>query len=150
MNALKTLFRETITIYNYFSYKDGTDIKREWRRTVIRGVQWRDRTNRVQDSSGVTRFEKSASVTIPLNADAGGKMYAAPAQYAALDPLDTGYWTLDDAGNDLIVSGDCLSEITDVYGVKDLRKEYPKTRAIQAVSDNTNAPILKHWKINGV
>jgi hypothetical protein len=153
MSALSMLMTDTVTVYNYRSFKDGAMIKSQWSRTVISGVQWKEEANRNVASNGTSQMDHSISVTIPASAQVeGGKAYVRPEQYASLPPDDAGYWTLDPAqGKDVIVRGPCEKEIGGEYSITQLKKEYPACD-IKAVSDNRShaVPDLRHWKARGV
>jgi hypothetical protein len=155
VNALRSLFADTVTLYNYASFKDsGAGGRRQvWKRAVIGGVQWREKIYRSQDSGGIVTFTTSVSVTIPVTARvSGGKRYVAPDTYAGLigNNTDGAYWTLDNSGNDVIVFGDCPAEIGGEYALADLKREYPRHCVISAVSDATHPAFLKHWRVTGV
>jgi hypothetical protein len=146
------LMTDTITVYNYRSYKDGTIIKSRWDRTVIHGVQWKEAANRNVAADGTSQMDHSVSITIPANANTEGKTYVVPARYASLPPDDAAGWTLDPVqGKDVIVHGLCEKEIDGQYPIARLKKEYPSCD-IKAVSDNRNRaiPDLRHWKVLGV
>ncbi|MDR2048365.1 MAG: hypothetical protein LBP69_02825 [Treponema sp.] len=153
MNALSMLMTDTITVYNYRSYKDGTTMKSRWDRTVISGVQWKEAANRNVSSDGTSKMDYSVSITIPANAKTeGGKIYTRPDLYASLPLEDITHWTLDfKQGKDVIVHGLCERETDDRYTITRLKKDYPACD-IKAVSDNRNhaVPDLRHWKVQGI
>ena len=153
MNALSMLMTDTITVYNYRSFKDSAIIKSRWDRTIISGVQWKEAANRNVASDGTSLMDHSISVTIPASAKAeGGKTYVRPEEYASLPLDDAAHWTLDPVqAEDVIVRGLCEKEINGQYTVSRLKKDYPACD-IKAVSDNRNhaVPDLRHWKVRGV
>jgi hypothetical protein len=141
---------DVITVYNRcpiglppFPPKVG------YKRTVIRNVMWKDRVHNNSDSGGKSYTDQTVSITIPLEADVdGNKKYISPADYSK-NP--DGTWTLaiDRANPDIIACGECPAEITDIYTVTQLKKDY-KTADIVAVSDSTNQRVLPQWKVSGV
>ena len=142
---MRSLFTDTITVYN------RTMANREpvWHRTVIRGVQWTQKSRISYDASGKNIYTTETSITIPVDADARGKRYATPKAYlAAADP--DALWTLNaESGEDVIVKGECPWNISDVYTLDNLKREYGYV-SIMAVSDNTNRAHLKNWKVAAV
>jgi hypothetical protein len=153
MNALSMLMSDTVTVYNYRSYQDGTAIKSRWDRTVLSGVQWKETANRNVSSDGTSRMDYSVSIIIPANARAeDGKSYMRPDLYATLPLEDRDHWTLDfKQAKDVIVHGACEQEIGDQYAIAKLKKDYPACD-IKAVSDNRNHAVsdLRHWKVRGI
>lgn len=56
-------------------------------------------------------------------------------------------WTLNpETGDDVIVNGICPWNISEVYTLEDLKKEYGYV-SIQAVADNTARAHLRNWKV---
>ena len=139
---MRSPFTDTITIYN------RTIANREpvWRRTVVRGVQWTQKSRISYDASGKNIYTTETSITIPVDADAGGKQYAEPKAYLAAADPDV-LWTLNaESGEDVIIKGECPWNISDAYTLDDLNNEYGYV-SIQAVADNTNREHLKNWKV---
>lgn len=135
------LFGDTVTLYNHYKAA-RVDY---WQRTVITGVQYRAKTEKTVDSAGL-HLANSVSVTIPVNADAGGRHYLAPEAFAA-STSKTSYFTLEAAQNqDFVVFGSVTKDITALYTIDMLKAEYGYT-TIKAVSDNTLRPRLKHWEV---
>jgi hypothetical protein len=106
--------------------------------------------SRALGQGGLPVFLKSVSVTIPADAEVeGGKTYVDPETYARLE--GGSHWTLDErSGKDFIVYGECQAEITESYGAENLKKDFPRHCVVKAASDNTNASVLRHWKVSGV
>ena len=130
---MRSPFTDTITIYN------RTIANREpvWHRTVVRGVQWTQKSRISYDASGKNIHTTETSITIPVDADAGGKQYAVPKAYLAAADPDV-LWTLNaESGEDVIIKGECPWNISDAYTLDDLNNEYGYV-SIQAVADNTN------------
>lgn len=142
---MKNPFTETITLYNH-TRENRVD---KWYRTVIRGVQWTGRRINSTDSNGRSVFETEINLTIPVEADTSGKKYVSPKDFdIAIDKTDK--WTLDPSnGDDVVVYGECLSEISDTFTVDDLAKEQTMI-SIMAVSDNTKRRCGRTWKASGV
>lgn len=115
------MFTDTVTIYNKVSDS-------EWRRTVVEGVQWADKTEK-KNVDGVLSVVKYASVTFPEG-------------------------TYEDLVLDASNEEDCIVKgaIEDVVGgdkgsrISDLLRKYPKSGKIKAVNDNSNRSFLPHIK----
>ena len=144
------LMSDTITVYNCRPVKIGAAIKAQYSKTAITGAMWKENAGRAS-SDGKQLMEKTVSITIPLEADAQGKSYIAPLLYAALPPGDESHWTLNADGEnpDIIVLGECPEEITDSYGIAQLKLGY-RAADIKAVSDSTNQRVLPQWKVEAV
>jgi hypothetical protein len=139
LNAV--LFSDTVTLYN--RYRIGHDDR--WQRTVLHGVQYRAKTEKTVDEGGL-HLAQSVSVTIPVNADAGGRHYLPPHLFAVSENR-AAYWTLDAEHNlDVIVNGECTKELSGTYTLDHLRKEH-RYVTVKGVSDNTVRPRLKHWRV---
>ena len=116
------LFTDTVTIYNKTS-------DTEWKRTVVEGVQWSEKTDRT-------------------NAD--GKISVAP-YISVTFPQETYENLVLDASNeeDCIVFGVIEDEITGEKGnrVSDLMEKYPRSGYIRSVNDNSNRMMLPNVKV---
>lgn len=116
------LFTDTVTIYNKISDS-------EWKRTVVSGVQWSDKTEK-KNENGKISIARYASITFPEG---------------TYDGL-----TLDSSREeDCIVFGAVEEGIEDVKGkrISDLMKKYPKSGLIQSVNDNSNRDFCKNIKV---
>ena len=135
------LFGDTITVYNHYKAA-RVDY---WQRTVISGVQYRTKTEKTVAADGL-HVANIVSVTIPVDADAGGRHFIAPNAFSESASKDS-YFTLEASQNqDFIVFGSVSKDISPTYTVGALKAEYGYT-TIKAVSDNTLRPRLKHWKV---
>lgn len=116
------LFTDTVTIYNKISDS-------EWKRTVINGVQWSDKTEK-KNENGKISVARYASVTFPDG---------------TYDGLMLNSYNEDDC----IVYGAINEVVEDVKGkrVSDLLKKYPKSGIIQSVNDNSNRDFCKNIKV---
>lgn len=142
---MKNLFTETITLYNH-SRENRVDV---WRRTIIKGVQWGTSATNTTDANGKSTFERETRITIPINAEADGKSYRSPIEYKMSENKDA-EWTLNPAsGNDVIVYGECNSDITADFTVDDLAKSQIMV-TIMSVSDNTQRAHGKTWKVSAL
>lgn len=142
---MRSPFTETVTVYNH-TVENRTEV---WRRTVIRGVQWTGRRVNAFDSNGQSVFQQEISLTIPVDADTGGKQYADPKGYNKSADKSM-LWTLDPAsGDDVIVYGECPAEISEDYTLGKLARDYIMV-TIMAVSDNTRRARLRTWKVSCV
>ena len=116
------LFTDTVTIYNKISDS-------EWKRTVISGVQWADKTEK-KNENGKISIARYASVTFP------------DGTYEGL--------TLNSSNEeDCIVYGTVEDVVEDAKGkrIYDLLKKYPKSGIIQSVNDNSNRNFCKNIKV---
>lgn len=127
------LFTDTITLYNH--YREGrTD---RWKRTVLHGVQWTQKTVRTASNNGSVVVTTETNITIP---DRDG--YAKPLDFAqAADK--SGLWTL--APDDLVLLGESIVEVVNEVTTDDLCTLGVVT--VRSVEDNTLRPRLKHWKV---
>jgi hypothetical protein len=133
---------QTITLYNYHKNADKSE---SYRRTVIHGVNYSFSNTKTVDSTGKVSYVPTLTVIIPQNAPQA--TYIDAKGYAKLTDT-TGYFTFNTAGNkDVIVCGEVTREITSTYTVTNLQADYLKIGKIQAFSDNTDAPRLKHYKV---
>lgn len=134
---------KTITIFNYHA------ASKTWHRTVIHGVSYRYGAERTVASSGAVVFTQLLTIIIPVEADSGGKAYIDAVSYSGMRQDALGdFWTINPMKNqDVIVCGEVASEISDAYTITDLQKEFQKSGTVCSFSDNTDAPMLKHYKV---
>lgn len=112
------IFTDTITLYHH---TDGT-----WERTIIRGVQWKEKVERVIGSDGVLKLSDYVSITIPFS----GERY-----------------DIDAKGNlDFIVYGISEEDVSE----DNFREVASRGVTVKSVSDNTRRDYLKHWKVVAV
>ena len=116
------MFTDTVTIYNKVS-------ENEWKRTVVKNVQWADKTDK-KNENGKVSVARYASITFPEGT------------YKGL--------TLDSSREeDCIVCGEVKDPVTGENGrrISDLLAKYPKSGQIQSVNDNSNRDFLKNIKV---
>lgn len=115
------LFTDTVTVYNKISDS-------EWKRTVIEGVQWADKTEK-KNENGKISVARYASITFP-------------------DGTYEGLVLSSSNEEDCIVYGAIEDAVEDVKGhrISDLMKKYPKSGLIQSVNDNSNRDFCKNVK----
>lgn len=113
---------DTITLYNKIS-------DTEWKRTVIKGVQWTDKVERT-NADGVLSIVKYASVTFFDGTFKGLVLNSANEEDCIV------YGAVTD-----VVDGNRGSQISD------LLKKYPRSGLIKAVNDNSNRNFLKSIKV---
>lgn len=111
------IMSNTITLYHYLG--DG-----RWKRTVIKGVQYKHNHEKAIDANGSLKIVDYASVTIPFV----GEKY------------DFG---LDN--KDIIIPMASTTEMTE----DNFREIADLGITIQSVADNTNRQYLKHWRVIG-
>lgn len=142
---MRSPFTDTITVYNR-TIENKAPV---WHRTVIHGVQWTQKSRISSDATGKSVYSTETSITIPITADSGGSEYVNPKAFMLAED-HSNIWTLNpESGDDVIVKGDCPWNISDVYTLDDLNKEYGYV-SIQAVADNTSRAHLKNWKVAAI
>lgn len=116
------LFEDTVTIYNKLSAS-------EWKRTVVHGVQWSDKTEKVNDN-GKIRIVRYGNITFP-------------------EGTYDGLHLSSKCEEDCIVRGEVADAITGEkgYRVSDILEKYEKSGLIQSVNDNSNRNYLKNIKV---
>lgn len=122
------IFTDTVTLFNHY--------KGEWFKTVLPGVQWKDKVTRTVDSDGKITITPEVSLTVPVRAG-----YVEPKVF-------TGEGFTFGTGNlDVIVLGEINDEITQDFTITHLKKKYDHVATIYGVSDNTLRAMLRHWKV---
>lgn len=146
---MSVLFNETMTVYNFSREEDGSE---KWRRTIVRGIQWRHRKKEVTVKDQVATESRVESVTVDFQRSYGNKPYVDPDQYRKLPAADKDCcWTLDDkTDKDLIVYGERTEEISEEYRISSLTKDYQYAVTVKAVSDDRNRRGLRIIKVVGV
>lgn len=144
---MSVLFHETMTVYN-FSFEDGAE---KWRRTVVRGIQWRHGKKEVTVKDQVDTESRVESITIDFQRSYGNKPYVDPDHYRKLTAAEKdNCWTLDDrTEKDVVVYGELPEEISKEYRLSALMKDYQYAVTVCAVSDNRNRRNLKHIRVVG-
>ena len=133
----KILFTDTITLYNHRKVA-GEDT---WYRTVIDGVQWRQKTINAVTPDGKLSLHDIVSITIPMR---DGYLPATTWLGKKID----GTWTINPESNmDIVVLGVCEKLLSMQYRIKDLKREIPDVATITGFFNNTNRGHLKHWRI---
>lgn len=116
------MFTDTITVYNKVS-------DTEWKRTVVKGVQWADKTEK-KIVDGVLRVVRYASVTFPQGT------------YEGL--------VLDSAKEEDIIVCGCVTDVVNNIRssrLSDILEKYPKSGRIKAVNDNSRRTMLSNIKV---
>lgn len=138
------LFTDTVTVYNHYR-ENRADF---WQRTVLRGVQWRQKVVQSSDSAGSIVLSTETSVTIPAGVDAGERAYAAPSDFQTAEDRSS-FWTLNPAsGDDFLLPGEHTEELTDSMTADELLALGGVV--IRAVRDNTIRPLLRTWKVTAI
>ncbi len=119
---LRALFTDTVTIYNKIS-------DTEWKRTVVKGVQWSDKTEKA-NSNGRISVAHYTTITFPQGAYEGLIFNATNEE-------------------DCIVLGEVDTVVTGEKGnrISDILKTYPKSGLIKSVNDNSNRVMLPNVKV---
>ena len=120
--VLMALFTDTVTIYNKIS-------DTEWKRTVVDGVQWSDKTEK-QNNNGKISVARYVSVTFPEGTYENLSLNSSNEE-------------------DCIIFGEVNDDVADLKGkrISDLIKKYPKSGLIKSVNDNSNRDTLKNIKV---
>lgn len=138
-----SVFTDVITVYNYFLDENG---KACWKRTVVKGVQWRHNKREVTLSGKVQNETLVESITIDFKRDYGNKKYLEPKEFAKLMKKDE-FWTLNsEDALDIVILGETDQEIAGNYKLSNLKEEYD-CRTVKSVTDNRNRDFLKHIKV---
>ena len=116
---LMALFTDTVTIYNKSTSS--------WIRTVVDGVQWSDKADRI-NNNGRVKVDPHATITFPEGTYEGLKLDARDDEDAIL------YGVVSDMPN---TSSFKLSEVI----------KRNKGGIIQSVNDNSNRDYLKNIKV---
>lgn len=130
---------ETITVLNR-RYNPATGLD-EWNPTVIHGASWHSSIKANITNEGLKAAE-TATVRIPVDADAGGATYMTPAAYKAAESV-SGAYTLD--RGDILVR----AELTTAMTPAEAQAAYEDTVTIIGVTDNTRRPHAPHRKVVG-
>ena len=144
---MSVLFTDTMTVFNH-SCDEGKD---SWKRTIIRGVQWRHSKKELTVAKGVQTEERVESVTVDFSRGYDRPPYVEPIQYGTLPAEErAGSWTLNSKnGLDIIALGEIPEEIAGEDDIDSLRKKYPYVVLVSSVADNRNRPRLKHIRVVG-
>lgn len=145
---MNVLFNDVMTVYNYRQDKDtGKDT---WKRTVVKGVQWRHNRKELSTSNNEQSLPRAESITIDFTHDYGNTaQYVPPHEFKRMPNEDiSGYWTLDvKEGQDVLVLGISDHEIGRDCQLSELSNLFQYTATVTAVSDNQNMPRLKNIKV---
>lgn len=114
------LFTDTVTVYNKTTSS--------WTRTVINGVQWSDKEDRI-NNNGKIKVDRYASITFPEGTY----------DNIRLDPRQD---------ENAILYGEVSDEVTNTasHRLSDIIKRN-KGGLIQSVNDNSNRDLLKNIKV---
>jgi len=131
----------TITIYNFHKATG------KYKRTVIHNVFFESGSIRTVDTTGKVVFTKTFTIQIPAEADTGSNEFISRVDFQKLSNVDN-YWTLDELNaKDFIVYGECEMEVDSTHTYTNIKNDFEKCGYISAITDNTDAPLLKHWKV---
>ena len=121
------IFTDTVTVYN--------KCEDTWKRTVLEGVQWKEKHEQNIADNGTLQIAKYVSITVPFRPG------YVPAKLYQGDGFTFGL-----SNQDFIVYGDIPELLTGSKSLSDLRKKH-EVLTICAVADNTNRASLKHWRV---
>lgn len=144
---MNVLFTDTMTVFNH-SGDEGQD---SWKRTIIKGVQWRHSKKELTITKSVQTEDRVESVTIDFSRGYGRPPYVDPVRYQSLSSEErAGSWTLNSKnGLDIIALGEIPEEIASEDDIDSLRGKYPYVVLVSSVADNRNRPRLKHIRVVG-
>ena len=155
---ISDIFEHTITVYNRRfnmipqpGLPPGGGGAVIWMRTVISGVMWKDNKQTNQNTDGVSVLDKTISITIPKEADYGGRTYIEPSRFNGIprDQLSM-YWTVntDPVNSDIIVLGEGR-EIGPLYTIDNLRRDL-RHMSPRKVTDSSHVTDMPMIRIHGV
>lgn len=134
---------ETITVLNRkYNSSTGRD---EWIATTISGVSWHSKIASTVTQTGL-KMAKTATVRIPVGADAGGRSYMTPAAYKAAQDT-SGAYTL--ARGDIIARGVYTPKPNESLTPAKLQETIEDCFTITEVIDNTRRPHGAHRRVVG-
>ena len=136
------LCNDTITVFNARVDPDaGGNV---WTPTTITGVSWyMTDASTVDAAKGGLVAANKATIRIPEDANAGGKVYADPIAYRDAEDV-SGLWTLQNG--DIIVKGSVTGAD---WTPARLKKAYAECVTVLGVTDNRRAPNAPHWRVTG-
>ena len=119
------LFTDTVTFY----HKTVVNSVDTWTRTVIKDVQWTEKTEK-KNENGKISIAAYITVTFPKGKYTGLTFSASNEE-------------------DAIVYGDVSDVVNTTAGstLKDLLKKYEKSGRIKSVNDNSNRDFLQNIKV---
>ena len=137
------IFTDVMTVFNHFLDENGKDC---WKRTIVKGVQWRHNKKEVTMSGKVQNETLVESITIDFKRKYGNKEYIDPKAFAKL--VERGeFWTLNSKDAlDIVILGEITQDIKENYKFSNLKEEYD-CRTVVSVKDNRNRDYLKHIKV---
>lgn len=145
---MSILFNDTMTVYNY-RRNENTGME-TWKRTVVRGVQWRHNRKELSTKNNEQSFSRVESITVDFGRSYGNETrYVPPHEFRRLpDEEIAGCWTLDaKEGQDVLVQGISEYEIGTDCSLSELYSLFQYAATVAAVSDNRNMPRLKNIKV---
>ena len=131
---------DVITVFN--ARVDPATRGDVWRATIIRGVSWHAAADCAVEAGGGLAPAGGSVIRIPVEADAGGSVYADPVAYAAGEA--EGRWTL--RGGDIVAKGEFSG---DDWTPAKLRQACADCVTVVGVTDNRRAPHGGHWRVTG-
>lgn len=137
------MFTDVMTVYNYFIDENG---KACWKRTVVKGVQWRHNKRNVNLSGKVQNETAVESITIDFKHNYGNKEYLESKVF--VKSAEKGkFWTLNtEDALDIVILGEIRQDIAGDYKFNNLKEEYD-CRTVVSVTDNRNRDFLKNIKV---
>lgn len=138
-------YRHTVTLYNCMKATDSLDKKDHWYRTVLEGCYYKSAVTRID--SGTNAGVQNTYVVRILE-DSRYLPYAAWIHLP--DGERSKHFTM--SLDDLVLYGRCPEQITGISGqtATQLMKQHkPDAFKVTACSDNTRAPVGKHYRLGG-
>lgn len=138
-------YRHTITLYNCLKAADSLDKKEHWYRRELEHCYFKSAITRV-DSGTSAGMQNTYTVRIPAS-----DQYLPYVDWAELSEAEREkYFTA--SLDDIVIAGICGDEITGSSGqtaVQVLKRHKPDAFKVTAVSDNTKAPLERHYRLGG-
>lgn len=124
-----SVFNDTCTLYN--RCRDGEN-GLQWYRTALCGINIDIQSKAVVDDKGLVTAN-SVSVTIPIQADSGGKPYLPRKEWEALEDKAAA-WTMQEG--DLLLPGIWPLELGGTFRETQLREAAGRVYTIYSYDDN--------------
>ena len=130
-----------ITLYNKVYDRDaGASM---YYRTVLKGVNWQDKTAIQPTDKGMVSADV-AEIYIPFAVETE-KQFRKPKNFVQ-ETGKTGFFTIE--AGDLVIRGTVENELTRAKDEERLKNAYDDVRTIAVVETNDNgSPEMQHWKV---
>lgn len=138
-------YKHTITLYNCLKVADSPDKKERWYRHELIDCYYKASVTRV-DSGTSAGMQNTYTVRIPVS-----EWYLPYVDWAGLTEVEREkFFTMN--LDDIVIVGICSEEITGSSGqaaTQVLKRHKPDAFKVTAISDNTRAPLERHYRLGG-